>query len=119
MDIRKKRRIGNTHEHESCFDYNTAICPDGGTITEGDLNPTHLKFCSLAMQTPNVGEICEYPEVSSSYVKNRGIAMAITLSLHQQNIVASTFNVLLLTLNKALPGGRSRITRFVLILISH
>ena len=44
--------------------------------------------------------------------------MATTLSLHQQNDVVSTLNVLLLTLNKALPGGRLRITRFVLMLIS-
>ena len=44
--------------------------------------------------------------------------MATTLSLHQQKDMVSTLNVLLLTLNKALPGGRSRITRFVLMLIS-
>ena len=44
--------------------------------------------------------------------------MATTLSLHQQNVVVSTLNVLLLTLNKDLPGGRPRITRFVLMLIS-
>ena len=43
--------------------------------------------------------------------------MATTLSLHQQNVVVSTLNVLLLTLNKAPPGGRPRITSFVLILI--
>ena len=48
----------------------------------------------------------------------RGIAMVTTLSLHQQNAMVSTLNVLLLTLNKALPGGRPRITRFVLMLIS-
>ena len=48
----------------------------------------------------------------------RGIAMVTTLSLHQQNVMVSTLNVLLLTLNKALPGGRPRITRFVLIPIS-
>ena len=38
--------------------------------------------------------------------------------LHQQDAVVSTLNVLLLTLNKALPGGRPRITRFVLMPIS-
>ena len=48
----------------------------------------------------------------------RGIAMVTTLSLHQQTIMVSTLNVLLLTLNKALPGGTPRITRYVLILIS-
>ena len=48
----------------------------------------------------------------------RGIAMVTTLSLHQQTIMVSTLNVLLLTLNKALLGGRPRITRFVLMLIS-
>ena len=44
--------------------------------------------------------------------------MMTTLSLHRQNIMVSTLYVLLLTLNKVLPGGRSRITRFVLMLIS-
>ena len=48
----------------------------------------------------------------------RGIAMVTTLSLHQQNAMVSGLNVLLLTLNKALPGGHPRITWFVLILIS-
>ena len=46
-----------------------------------------------------------------------GIAMVTTLSLHQQETVVSALNVLLLTLNKALPGGRPSITRFVLIFI--
>ena len=44
--------------------------------------------------------------------------MVTTLSLHQQDIMVSTLNVLHLTLNKTLPGGRPRITRFVLKLIS-
>jgi hypothetical protein len=48
----------------------------------------------------------------------RGVAMVITLSLHQQDIMVSTLNILLFTLNKTLPGGRPRITRFVLKLIS-
>ena len=50
--------------------------------------------------------------------KMRGVAMVTILSLHQQTIMVSTLNVLLLTLNKALPRGRPRITRFVLMLIS-
>jgi len=89
------------------------------------------------LQTPSVGEVCECPKVSSllnSYLvlkfvyvltscskkmkKMRGVAMVTTLSLHQQTIMVSTLNILLLTLNKALPGGRPRITRFVLMLIS-
>ena len=41
--------------------------------------------------------------------------MATTLSLHQQNTMVSTLNVLLLTLNKALPGGRLRIARVSLM----
>ena len=44
--------------------------------------------------------------------------MVTTLSLHQQTIMVSTLDVLLLTLNKALPEGHPRITRFVLMLIS-
>ena len=86
-------------------------------------------------QTPSVGEVCKYSEVSSFsqfisclgigvcprillYKKMRGITMVTTLSLHQQDTMVSTLNVLLLTLNKALPGGRPRITRFVLMPIS-
>ena len=34
----------------------------------------------------------------------RGVAMVAILSSHQQNAMVSTLNVLLLTLNKALPG---------------
>ena len=41
--------------------------------------------------------------------------MATTLSLHQQNTMVSTLNVLLLTLNKALPRGRLRIARVSLM----
>ena len=90
------------------------------------------------LQTPSVGEVCEYPKVSSfssihilswnwcmsSHLapyekkekkKKRGIAMATTLSLHQQDTIVSALNVLLLTLNKALPGGRPRITRVSLL----
>ena len=37
--------------------------------------------------------------------------MATILSLHQQNAMVSALNVLLLTLNKALPGARLRIAR--------
>ena len=48
----------------------------------------------------------------------RGIAMVTTLSLHQQNAMVSALNVLLLTLNKALPEVHPRITRFMLMSIS-
>ena len=41
--------------------------------------------------------------------------MVTTLSLHQQTIVVSTLNILLLTLNKALPGGRPRIAKVSLM----
>ena len=41
--------------------------------------------------------------------------MVAILSSNQQNTMVSTFNVLLLTLNKALPGGRPRITRVSLM----
>ena len=86
------------------------------------------------LQTPSVGEVCEYPKVSSflnSYLVLELVYVLISCSikkwqelpwwqyyLHQQDAVVSTLNVLLLTLNKALPGGRPRITRFVLMLIS-
>ena len=39
----------------------------------------------------------------------RGVAMVTILSSHQQKIMISTLSVLLLTLNKALPGGCPRI----------
>ena len=41
--------------------------------------------------------------------------MATTLSLHQQDTMVSALNVLLLILNKALSGGRPRITRVSLM----
>ena len=42
--------------------------------------------------------------------------MATILSSHQQNTMVSALNVLLLTLNKALPGGRPTITHAYLLL---
>ena len=47
----------------------------------------------------------------------RGVAMVTILCSRKQNTMVSTLNVLLLTLNKALPGGRPKITGFVLIFI--
>ena len=42
---RSRRMMDKQHyEHESYADYNTSICLDGGTTTEGDLNSIHLKF---------------------------------------------------------------------------
>ena len=41
--------------------------------------------------------------------------MATTVSLHQQDTMVSTLSVLLLTLNKALPGGHPRIARVSLM----
>ena len=41
--------------------------------------------------------------------------MVTILSSHQQNAMVSTLSVLLLTLNKALPGGRPRIARVSLM----
>ena len=41
--------------------------------------------------------------------------MVTILSYYQQNTMVSTFNVLLLTLNKALPGGHPRIDRVSLM----
>ena len=45
----------------------------------------------------------------------RGVAMVAILSSHQQNAMVSTLNVLLFTLNKALPGGHPRIARVSLM----
>ena len=89
------------------------------------------------LQTPSVGEVCEYPEVSSflnPYLVLELVYVLASCSIkkwkkweelpwwqhyfHQQNVVVSTLNVLLLTLNKALPGGRPRITRYKLMPIS-
>ena len=47
--------------------------------------------------------------------KMRGIAMVTTWSLHQQDTMVSTLNVLFLTSNKALLGGRLRIARVSLM----
>jgi hypothetical protein len=45
----------------------------------------------------------------------RGVALVAILSSHQQNVMVSTLNVLLFTLNKALPGGHPRIARVSLM----
>ena len=45
----------------------------------------------------------------------RGVAVVTTLSLHQQDTMVSALNVLLLTLNKALPGGHPRIAKVSLM----
>ena len=91
-------------------------------------------WAPYTLQTPSVGEVCEYPKVSSflnSYLVLELVYVLASCSikkweelpwwqycLYQQDTMVSTLNVLLLTLNKALPGGRPRITRFVLMLIS-
>ena len=92
------------------------------------------------LQTPSVGEVCEYPKVSSflnSYLVLELVYVLVSCSkkmkkmkknersCHGDNIISinknavvSALNVLLLTLNKALPGGCPRIIRFVLMPIS-
>ena len=45
----------------------------------------------------------------------RVVVMVTILSSHQQNAMVSTLSVLLLTLNKALLGGRPRIARVSLM----
>ena len=75
------------------------------------------KFFSQFISCLGIGE-CPCILLYKKMKKMRGVAMVTTLSLHQQAIMVSTLNVLLLTLNKALSGGRPRITRFVLMLIS-
>ena len=75
-----ERRTGNAYEHESYTGYNILICLDGRTTTEGYLNSTHLKFCCSAMQTPSVGRVCEYTEVSSFHVNPYlGLEMVLVL----------------------------------------
>ena len=75
------------------------------------------KFLSQFISCLGIG-VCPRILLHKKMKKMRGVAMVTILSLHQQTIIVSTLNVLLLTLNKALPGGRPRITRFVLMLIS-
>ena len=43
----RERWIDNAYKHVSYTDYNTSICLNEGTTTEGDLNSIHLKFCKL------------------------------------------------------------------------
>ena len=89
------------------------------------------------LQTPSVGEVCEYLKVSSflnSYLVLELVYVLASCSikkwkkreelpwwqycLHQQDTMVIVLNVLLLTLNKALSGGRPRMTRYKLIPIS-
>jgi len=58
---------------------------------------------------------CSLKNINNSKKNMRGVAVVTTLSLHQQDTMVSALNVLLLTLNKALPGGRPRITRVSLM----
>ena len=92
-------------------------------------------WAPYTLQTPSVGEVCEYPKVSSflnSYLVLELVYVLASCSIKKweelpwwqhwvfinKNTVVSTLNVLLLTLNKALPGGRPRITRFIPMPIS-
>ena len=76
------------------------------------------KFFSQFMSCIGIGVCPRILLHKKNEKKMRGIAMVTTLSLHQQNAMVSTLNVLLLTLNKALPGGCPRTTRYVLMPIS-
>ena len=58
---------------------------------------------------------CSLKNIYKIQKNMRGVAMMVILSSHQQNAMVSTLNVLLLTLNKALPGGCPRITRVSLM----
>ena len=75
------------------------------------------KFLSQSISCLGIG-VCPRILLYKKIKKMRGVALVTTLSLHQQDTMVSTLSVLLLTLNKALPGGRPRITRFVLKPIS-
>ena len=70
------------------------------------------KFFSQFISCLGIG-VC--PRILLYIKKKRGVAMVAILSSHQQNAMVSTLNVLLLTLNKALPGGRLRIARVSLM----
>ena len=123
-------RTNNTYKHVGYTNYKPSICLDKGTTTEGDLNSIHLKFCKLQVWGKYVSApkyvlsqsiSCLWIGASPRILlykkrkKMRGVAMVTTLSLHQQDTVVSALNVLLLTLNKALPGGRPRIARVSLM----
>ena len=119
-------RTSNTYEHESY----TLDLPWWRNNYERRLELHTLEV----LQTPSVGEVCEYPKVSyflNSYLVLELVYVLASCSIKKweelpwwqqwvfinKNVVVSTLNVLLLTLNKALPGGRPRITRFVFVLI--
>ena len=121
----------NTYEHESYTDYNTSICLDAEQLQKETWTPFTWSFvnskCGGGMWVPRskfflnpylVVKLVLVPASCSIYKKNkkrRVVAMVIILSSHQQNTMVSTLNVLLLTLNKALPGGRPRIARVSLM----
>jgi len=67
VEIKKNDRQA-TPTNMSYTDYRTLEHLGEGTTTKGDLISTHLSSDCPAMQTPSVGEICEYPEVSSFHV---------------------------------------------------
>ena len=101
----------------SYTDYNTSICFEERTTTEGDLNSIHLKFCKLQVW----GRYVSTPKVSSflnSYLvlnwcmsshlalkKMRGVSMVTTLSsstkYHGKCSQCPAFDI------KQSPAGRS------------
>ena len=116
------------YEHESYTDYNTSICLDEGTTTEGDLNSKDLKFCKLQVWGRyflNSYLVLELAYVLASCSKKMKKMKKNERSCHGDNIESSStnhhgkysqcpaFDI------KQSPAGRSpRITRYVLMPIS-
>jgi len=61
VEIKKERWTGDANENGAYTNANTLVSLVEGTTMKGNLNYTHLKFFP-AMQTPSVGEACEYPK---------------------------------------------------------
>ena len=87
-----------------------------GTTTKCDLDSTHLSFVAKQCKLRVWGKYMIIPSKFLSYQFlswfGNSVTSCILLYIKKEE------RVLLSTLNKALLGGRPRITRFVLILIS-
>ena len=96
-----ERRTGNAYEHESYTKYDILIRLGKGTTTKRTLNSSHLKFCWPAMQTPSVGEVCEYPEVSSlhasSYLQLEMVLVLASCSIKRNKNVRGVAMVTILS----------------------
>ena len=99
----------------SYTNYKTMERVGEGTTTTSDLDSTHLSFVAKQCKLRVWGKYMIIPSkfLSYQFLSWFGNSVSSCILLYKK----TKKNVLLSTLNKSLPGGCPRITRFVLMLI--